>query len=102
MRTCVRISGQFRQAINGRNIALADRAARLEPLTLDQALEYVILLAEKCDDRYERAAARFVARLAVEKRLSLAQHGRAVALMDTLPTDPDGARAALLPLCRRS
>lgn len=93
--------GQFRQAINGRNVALADRAARLEPLTLDQALECMILLAEKCDDRYERAAARFVARLAVEKRLTLDEHGRAVAVMDRVPADPDGARSALLPLCRR-
>lgn len=92
---------QFRLAINGRNVALAERAARREPLSLDQVLEFVILLAEKADERYDRAAARLVARLAVERSLTLPEHAHVVAVVERLPTDPDGARATLLPLCRR-
>lgn len=92
---------QFRMAINGRNVPLADIAARRAPLSLDQALEYVLLLAETCDPRLPRASARLVGRLVLERALGPAEHAHVAAILERLAVDPDGVRAELLPLCRR-
>lgn len=91
---------QFRQAIAGRNVPLADRAARRAPLTLDQVAEYVVLLAEKRDERFGRAASRLVIRLR-EAGATVAEERAAINLLQLAADDPDEARAGLTVLCRR-
>ncbi len=61
-------------------------------LPLDDALDFCVLLAEKADDRYERAAARLAARLALEQRLSLQEQADVRTLRDMLPLDPEAGR----------
>lgn len=94
--------GRFRRALLSRNVALATKAARAAaPLPLDDALDFVLLLAEKADDRYQRAAGRLAARLALERNLTLVEQGEVMRLLDRLPVDPEGTRLALIPICRR-
>ena len=64
---------RFRRALLTKNVNLIDAAAReLRHVGLDDALRILVVLAERRDDRFERAAARFAARVTTERRLSLA------------------------------
>ena len=79
MRTCVRdesghAHARFRRALLTKNIKLIDAAAReLQHVGLDDALRVLVVFAERRDIRYERAAARFAARVMMERGLTLAQ-----------------------------
>jgi hypothetical protein len=72
---------RFRRAIESRSILLAELSAReAGGLPLQDAVRLVALYARLDDDKYEKAAVRWLARLVNEKRLTLAQVQAAAAL----------------------
>ena len=87
---------RFRRAIDARSIPLAELTAReMRHLTLEDALELVILYAEKKDAKFERAACRWLARLLAEREtLILADAMDAASALAALPRR--GQAAALL------
>lgn len=69
---------------------LVDAAAReLPAIALEDALRILVVMAAKRDQRFDRAAARFAARLTIERRLGLAEARYALALAEALPASPD-------------
>jgi hypothetical protein len=63
---------RFRRAVDRRNLAEAEAAARdLTHLSLDDALQLVHLYAERSSPKFDRAALRWVARYVAEGRPSL-------------------------------
>jgi hypothetical protein len=67
-----------------------DAAAReLPTIGLDDALRILVVMAGKRDRRFDRAAARFVARAILERQLGLAAARYALALVEALPTSPE-------------
>jgi hypothetical protein len=92
---------RFRRALLTRNIGLIDAAAaELPQIALDDALRILVVLAEKRDVRFERAAARFAARVTLERRLSPADAHRVLALAQTLASSPEAAATLLPPFVR--
>src|SRR4051812_48743971 len=82
---------RYRRAIQRRNLMGAETAAReMGVVGLDEALELVILVAEADRARLDAFAGRWIARLAEEQRLSLAELDLAVTALRALPS----ARAA--------
>jgi hypothetical protein len=89
---------RFRRALLTKNVNLIDAAARdLQHIALDDALRILVVLAERRDERYERAAARFAARVTTERRLSLADARYVMALAEALPRSPDALALLLRP-----
>jgi hypothetical protein len=89
---------RFRRALLTKNVRLISAAAaELENVGLDDALRVLVVLAEKHDPRYQHAAARFAARLVIERRLAPDEGHRVLALAQSLPEAPD----AVSPLLRR-
>ena len=87
----------FRRALLTKNVRLIDAAARqLQHVGLEDALRILLVLAEMGDDRFERAAARFAARVTTERRLGLAEARYVLALAESLPRSPN----AVAPLLR--
>lgn len=92
---------RFRRALLTRNVILIDAAAReLHHVGLDDALRVLVVFAERRDARYERAAARFAARVTMERRLCLAEARYVLALAEALPRSPDTVALLLRPYCR--
>jgi hypothetical protein len=85
---------RFRRALRGRNLFLAETAAfEMGVLTLDDALALVALYAEAEDDKFERAAVRWLGRLLLEKPMPLALAARCMELVAGL-RGPEAERAA--------
>lgn len=81
---------RFRRALLTGNLTLVDAAAReLPQIGLEDALRILVVMAAKGDARFDRAAARFAARVTIERRLGLAQARYALALVEALPASPD-------------
>ena len=57
------------------------------------------VFAERRDVRYERAAARFAARVMLERRLDLAEARYVLALAEALPHSPEAVALLLRPYC---
>ena len=76
-------------------------AAELGRLTLEDALRVLVVMAEKRDGRFAKAAARFAARVTLERRLTPAEAHRVLALAESLPESPEGIAVVLRPLCAR-
>jgi hypothetical protein len=73
---------RFRRALDRRNLAAAEDAARdLPHLSLDDALQLVRLYAERGSPKYERAALRWLERYVVESRPSLRDLAQMSALL---------------------
>jgi hypothetical protein len=98
MGTCVRSAltsqgspySRFRRALLTKNPVLIDAAAReLAVVGLDDALRILIVFAERRDRRFQQAAAKFAARVIIERGLSPAQAHRVLALAESLPSSPD-------------
>jgi hypothetical protein len=71
-------------------MSLVDAAAReLPQIALDDALRILLVMAAKHDERYDRAAARFAARVTLERRLGLEESRRVLTLAETLPAAPE-------------
>ena len=102
MRTCVRDKShaRLRRALLTKNVLVIDAAAaELQHVDLDDALRVLVVLAEKRDPRYQRAAARFAARVVLEGRLLPDEGHRVLALAQSLPEAPDAVARLLHPYC---
>ena len=92
---------RFRRALLTKNVNLIDAAAReLQHVGLDDALRVLMVFAERRDGRYGRAAARFAARVMMERGLSLAEARYVLALVEALPRSPDAVALLLRSYCR--
>ena len=91
---------RFRRALLTQNVKLIDAAAReLQQVGLDDALRVLVVFAERGDERYERAATRFAARVMAERRLGLADARYVLALIEALPRSPEAVALLLRPYC---
>ena len=91
---------RFRRALLTKNLAIIDAAAaELPRLSLDDALRVLVVMAEKGDRRFERAAARFAGRVTVERGLNPSEAHRVLALAESLPSAPDAVGALLRRVC---
>jgi hypothetical protein len=76
---------RFQRAVDVRNVILAETAAfEMGRLSLEDALALVVLYAEANDDKFERAAVRWLGRLLLERPMPLAVAANAVELVATL------------------
>ena len=89
---------RFQRALSTGNLQLIEAAAaELPKVSLEDALGVLIVLAQRGDPRFERAAARWVGRLLTETPADLSDARFALALVERLPT----CRDALHGLARR-
>jgi hypothetical protein len=91
---------RFRRAVLTGNLAIIDAAAReLPTIGLKDALDVLRVMAIKRDDRFERAAARFAARVTLERALSPADAHRVLGLATSLPEAPQAVCELLRGYC---
>ena len=91
---------RFRRALLTKNVRLIDATAReLQHVGLEDALRILVVLAEKHDKRFERAAARFAARVTTERRLSLSEARYVLALAEALPRSSEAVSLLLRGYC---
>jgi hypothetical protein len=91
---------RFRRALLTKNLQLIEAAAtELPTVRLDDALRVHVVMAEKRDRRFEKAAARFAARVVLERSLGPSEAHRVLALAESLPHSPDAVSALLRPFC---
>lgn len=87
---------RFRRAVSARSVLLAELSAReMKGLPLAEALSLVALYAELGDKKFERAAVRWLARLAAERHLSLAEIQLAAVALVLLRENPERALLVL-------
>ena len=85
---------QFRRAIERRSLTNAEMACHeMGNVTLEKALQLVVLYAEQDHPRAERATVRWLGRLFLEKSMAFARAARCVDLVAEL-RGPEGERAA--------
>lgn len=94
--------GRFTSALRTGNLALVHAAAaELPRVELADALEICLLMADQGDDRYDRAAVRWVARFALEApHVTVDDLRLALVALEALPYNPQAARATLAGVCR--
>jgi hypothetical protein len=91
---------RFRRALLTKNVRLITAAAaELQHVALDDALRVLAVLAEKHDPRFDRAAARFAARVVIEHGLAPDEGHRVLALAQSLPEAPDTIAQLLRRYC---
>jgi hypothetical protein len=91
---------RFRRALLTKNLTIIDAAAaELGRLDLDDALRVLMVMAEKRDPRFDRAAARFAARVTLERGLGPSEAHRVLTLAECLPEAPDAMANVLRRLC---
>ncbi len=92
---------RFQRALRlGQLDQIRDAAAELPQVDLVDALHVCLLMSVQRDARYDRAATRWLARFALERRgVTLADMRAALAALDALPHDPAAARRTLAELC---
>jgi hypothetical protein len=85
----------FRRAIEAGNLnVVLGAAAELQTVSLTDALAILALLAQQRPTRYPRAAARWVGRVALERRdITLAELRVVVEVLERLPATPGLERA---------
>ncbi|HMS71392.1 MAG TPA: hypothetical protein PKB03_00010 [Baekduia sp.] len=94
--------GRFQRALASRNLGSIEMAAlELPCVSLGSSLTIVAIMAEQSDPRFDRAAVRWLARLCSERRVTLDDLGRAVELLEVLPTSPRTVEDELRPYCER-
>ena len=88
---------RFRRAIDARSVVLAELTAReMRHLTLEDALELVVLYAEAGDEKFERAACRWLSRLTNEREnLTLTEAQLAAVALGALKDAPLTAATTL-------
>src|SRR3954452_12227664 len=88
---------RFKRALLTGNLALVHAAAaELPAVDLGDALGICLLMSARDDERYERAAVRWVARLGVERpEMGLSALRDGLAAFEALPHNPAAARQAL-------
>jgi hypothetical protein len=91
---------RFRMAFRTGSLPLIENAARkLSSVSLVDALRILVVMAEKRDERYERAAARWAARAICERHLGLVDGHRILSLVEALPAAPEAIGARLRSYC---
>jgi len=91
---------RFKLALRTGNVHLIETAAlELPKVGLQDALSILVVLATTGDVRYERAAAKWAARAVAERRLTLAESRRVLALVEVLPEAPDAVAQSLRSYC---
>ena len=76
---------RFRRSIEARNVFLAETAAfEMGSLSLEDALQLVVLYAEAEDDKFDKAAVRWLGRLLLERPMTLAVVAHSVELVSQL------------------
>jgi hypothetical protein len=77
----------FRRTLETRKLATVLRAAsELGHVSLDDALEILVLMAEADDPRFDRAAVRWIGRLLTETRpMTLKEARWTIAMVEQLP-----------------
>jgi uncharacterized protein (DUF2384 family) len=94
---------RFQRAMNSRDLDVVVPAlAELPDVALTDALDVLELMAERHDARYDRAAAKFSARLTTERRLTVEESRRVLALVEVLPLAPQPVSDHLRLYCKRS
>lgn len=80
---------EFQRALRSKNLMLVESAARALPeVSLEDSLSVLLLMAEQNDGRFHRAAARWAGRAIAERRLSLEDSRRVLALAEVMLTAP--------------
>jgi len=94
---------RFKRALATGNLALVRAAAaELPAIDLGDALAICLLMSARDDERYERAAVRWLARLAMERpAVGLSDLRDGLIAFEAMPYNPEGARKALTALCER-
>src|SRR5262245_50342756 len=97
------LRGNFQRAIDRRQLVYAEALARqLEPLSVSDALAFLLLLAEHEPRRFDRAGARWHARLVLEANgIGLLESQVALAAVMRLPASDRKAANVLRELARR-
>jgi hypothetical protein len=84
---------RFQRSLQTRNLSVVlTAAAELQSIQLDDALEILILMAAENDQRFDRAAARWVGRLLAETPTGLADARFVLALVERLPQGAETVR----------
>jgi hypothetical protein len=85
----------FRRALDTGNLALVrTAAAELPQINLDDALRICLVIRER-EPEFDRAACRWLARYATERRATLARLGVGLAALELMREDPDLAHELL-------
>src|SRR4051812_24577790 len=94
---------RFRRALASGNLALVRAAAaELPAVDLADALAICLLMGSRDDERYERAAERWLARLALERPgVGLEELRLGLSAFEAPPDNPVDPRARDDPLCER-
>ena len=94
---------RFRAALRAGNLLVVRAAAaELPRVDLVDALAICVLMGAQGDERFERAATKWLARLALEHpSIALEELRRGLNALDALPHNPAAARGELVALCRR-
>lgn len=94
---------RFRAALGAGNLLLVRAAAaELPRVDLVDALAICVLMGAQGDDRFDRAATKWLARLALERpSISLDDLRGGLHALDALPHNPNAARRELISLCSR-
>jgi hypothetical protein len=94
---------RFKRALASGNLALVHAAAaELPTVDLADALGICLLMSERADERYERAAVRWLARLVRERPgIGLGELRDGLVAFEALPYNPAAARQALAELCEQ-
>jgi hypothetical protein len=94
---------RFRAALRAGNLLLVrTAAAELPRVDLIDALAICVLMGAQQDERFDRAATRWLARLALERPgIDLDDLRDGLNALDALPHNPGAARGELIALCSR-
>lgn len=91
---------RFRRALLTKNPGIIlPAAAELEHVSLGDALKILVVLAEKRHPRFDKAAARFAARVTIERKLSPSEAHAVLALAQTMPEAPESLGLRLRRYC---
>ncbi len=107
MRTCVRVhqgwlDATFRRAVaTGNLLLIRGAAAELPTVNLADALTTLPVIAAKEPDLYERAACRWLGRLALERDVGLEELGVALAALHLIGDGSETAQAKLAQMAIR-
>src|SRR4051812_36804504 len=81
---------RFRRALLTGNPSVIDAAAReLPQISLEDALRVLVVLGKTRDPRYDRAAAKWAARVTAERRLGLDDARKVLGMVEALPCAPE-------------
>jgi hypothetical protein len=95
---------RFQRALATGNLdVIRAAAAELPRIGVAEAAAILLAILRTEPEQYERAAVRWLGRLALERnRIALEDLGRAAAALVALPERPGTARRQLADICRRS